>query len=650
MKRLALLIIILTLARFVNATTWNDGVVHDLDYIIDSYLQISGTTTVNVYAGGGTTKWIYSQHNSKLNIFDGTFGEGLSVGDNSVAIVHSGIFGSQTNTDFCIVVNDQSITTIYGGTYSGTIRLYGYPGDSSTLEFHGANFQIGGQDVSGLIDAEELALTGALSTVTSDGAVRSYGGVLTGALQDGSILNNMLEITCAGENQANLILTPAPIPLVADAGPNQTVKDINNDGSEEVTLDGSGSTSIGRSIVSWVWTDDLGDTIPDGEIVTAPLSLGVHTITLTVTDDHGLSDPETVGITVVRPPITSMIAHWPFDLDASDIESGFHGSFEGGAAVTNTPGEYRIGTGMVTLDGVDDRVSTPYAGISGAAARTTCAWFKCDGDTGYHQSILSYGGASGSGSAWRIWINGNDGSIINAMGGGNANGATTGLYDGQWHHIAVTFPDGGTHIQDVKIYVDGYEDSTWYTNGDTQTVNTFADNAFEIGMANGGTIAPFDGNIDDVRVYDRALTDTEILAMQDERPISDPVIGLSDSNLYFLSELSGPNPVDQVFSVQNSGGGTLNWQISESISWVNVSPGSGVSTGQTDTVTVSFDTAGLTGGFYSCDLIISSPDAINNPQLVTVNLYIAEAHDLIVPSEYPTIRRHHRSQDSRFLW
>ncbi len=619
------------------ATYWADGAVHNLDYVINSYLQIGGSTIVNVYDGGGTSKWILTQDSSNLNIFDGTFGEGVGARDNSTVVIHSGIFGSRTLSNVGIVVGELSKTTIYGGTYSDTILMYGYgTDDSPILEFHGADFQIGGQDVLGLIDAEELALTGALSKVTS-GSYITYNGLLTGTLEDSSILNNMLEIRCFTDgNNANLILIEPTRPI-ADAGPNQAVIDTDNDGSEQVILDGSASTSIDGPITSWAWTDDLGDTIPDGEVVSVTLSSGFHTITLEVTNDTVVTGTDKVVI-IVKPQSTiSPVAHWPFDSNSNDIESGFNGTFESSAVITNTPGEFRIGAGAISVDGINDRVFTTFPGIFGSAARTTSAWFKCDGTTGTHQSIFNYGGTS-PGSRWGIWINGSNGSIINAMNSGNANSATTGLIDGQWHHVAVTFPAGGTHIQDVKIYLDGYEDATWYTNGDTQTVNTSTDNTFEIGMANGGTILPFNGNIDDVRVYDRELTDAEIVAMQDERPTGNPIIGLSTSNFNLLVAADDSNPADQTLTIGNIYGGTLNWQISESCPWISVSPESGDSSGEADTVTFSVDPAGLTSGFYSCDLVISDPGALNSPQLVTVNLYLGAESDLFVPLEYPTIQ------------
>jgi len=86
-------------------------------------------------------------------------------------------------------------------------------------------------------------------------------------------------------------------PPVADAGPDQTVTDADNDGVATVTLDGSASTDDG-SIVSYQWHE--GE-IPVGSGQFPVLDLGVwqHVLTLTVTDDDGLTDIDTVTIEVL---------------------------------------------------------------------------------------------------------------------------------------------------------------------------------------------------------------------------------------------------------------------------------------------------------------------------------------------------------------
>ena len=60
------------------------------------------------------------------------------------------------------------------------------------------------------------------------------------------------------------------------------------------------------------------------------------------------------------------------------------------------------------------------------------------------------------------------------------------------------------------------------------------------------------------------------------------------------------------FEIWNSGNETLNYTLSETCSWVDVSPTSSDSTGERDTVTVYVNTTGLKNGSYTCDISISS--------------------------------------------
>ena len=86
----------------------------------------------------------------------------------------------------------------------------------------------------------------------------------------------------------------------ANAGPDQTVIDTDNNGSQQVTLNGSGSSDPDGTIASYVWTE--GNTqLGTGATLNVTLAVGSHTITLTVTDNGGLTATDTVVITVSSP-------------------------------------------------------------------------------------------------------------------------------------------------------------------------------------------------------------------------------------------------------------------------------------------------------------------------------------------------------------
>ena len=87
------------------------------------------------------------------------------------------------------------------------------------------------------------------------------------------------------------------LPPDADAGPDQTVADSNRDGTELVTLDGSGSSDSDGTIASYVWREG-STSIGTGETSAVWLSVGIHTLTLEVTDDDGDTTTDTVVVRV----------------------------------------------------------------------------------------------------------------------------------------------------------------------------------------------------------------------------------------------------------------------------------------------------------------------------------------------------------------
>jgi hypothetical protein len=85
----------------------------------------------------------------------------------------------------------------------------------------------------------------------------------------------------------------------ANAGPDQSLRDPQGDNSQAVSLNGSASTDSDGTIVSYAWSEG-GSPLASGATPTVNLPAGVHTITLTVTDDDGAVGTDTVIVTITN--------------------------------------------------------------------------------------------------------------------------------------------------------------------------------------------------------------------------------------------------------------------------------------------------------------------------------------------------------------
>lgn len=101
-----------------------------------------------------------------------------------------------------------------------------------------------------------------------------------------------------------------------------------------------------------------------------------------------------------------------------------------------------------------------------------------------------------------------------------------------------------------------------------------------------------------------------------------PFITLDKFSHSFSSFAASANPSAQNFRVKNGGIDTLNYSISANRSWLAVSPSSGSSSGEWDTINVSVDNSGLEVGTYQGTISVSSPNVDNSPQNISVEMRI----------------------------
>ena len=198
----------------------------------------------------------------------------------------------------------------------------------------------------------------------------------------------------------------------------------------------------------------------------------------------------------------SLVAHWQLDGDATDSSGyGHHGTVYGNPNWVAGA----VGSGAIQLDGVDDYIEIEnYTGVTGSHSRTVTAWINADVST--DGTIVMWGDDSDAGGKWLFRIN-TDGKLRISASGGYAI-ATTDLRGTGWHHVAVVLADDGTvTTDDIQFYIDGMLDPASFVSSVAIDTTDIAN--VTVGATPLATL-PFKGMIDDVRIYDRALTIIEL--------------------------------------------------------------------------------------------------------------------------------------------
>ncbi|MCF7955760.1 MAG: hypothetical protein K9M75_08165, partial [Phycisphaerae bacterium] len=199
----------------------------------------------------------------------------------------------------------------------------------------------------------------------------------------------------------------------------------------------------------------------------------------------------------------SLMGHWEMNGNAFDSSSYENDGTVHGSPVWDDAGH---SGGSMIFDGVDDYIEIEgYKGVAGKRSRTVSAWIKTSTVSGV---IISWGDSSSNGRKWIVRIN-NDGALRAQVIGGDISGTTNLTADELWHHIAVVLnSDGSPDISEVKLYVDGQPENVAAVKD--EPINTSSDQNVTIGVYQADSPPFFNGLIDDVRIYNRALTDGEI--------------------------------------------------------------------------------------------------------------------------------------------
>jgi C1A family cysteine protease len=224
----------------------------------------------------------------------------------------------------------------------------------------------------------------------------------------------------------------------------------------------------------------------------------------TVNDAYVYEQPYKVDWT----PPEEVAAYWKLDDASGTIATdssgnGHSGTLKGGPTWTTG-----MRGGALMLDGKDDYVDCGDLQDlpSGRAPRTVCAWAKTDTIASGWRWIVSYG-TGGQGQAMFLGMNGNS-----LYGGGYSDDLQlNGFWSpGIWQHVCLTY-DGTT----ARLYANGQQVAsslkTWNLVLNRVCIGRQVNDAAEF----------WDGAVDDVRIYRRALPQSDVKAIMDGKPVPD---------------------------------------------------------------------------------------------------------------------------------
>ncbi len=301
---------------------------------------------------------------------------------------------------------------------------------------------------------------------------------------------------------------------------------LSSEGPLTIVRGNSGSTTVTRTLVTGT-AEPVALSIsglPSGATATltnnacTPTCTSTLSVATTVSTPIGTYSPtltgtplsKTTSLTLnVQGAVTSGPAsYWPYEEGAGTSAQDASGNGWTGALVNGTAWTAGARGQAVKFDGVNDQI---HAGdIPASSAKTWVFWMKVSGDASRRQGLLDKYGAA---REWRIYLL--NGTLRLQVGKGATSyeeETATGFkaVSNAWTHVAVVF-DGATG--EFRVYKDGISVAT----SGNFPVGAIPDTTTPVHIGYrrlGGE--HFSGALDELRIYNRALSTTEIQTLRAE--------------------------------------------------------------------------------------------------------------------------------------
>lgn len=231
-----------------------------------------------------------------------------------------------------------------------------------------------------------------------------------------------------------------------------------------------------------------------------------------------------IGFTQVpsHVPTNGLIAYWPFNGNANDLSGNAKNGTVTGAILTSD--RFGSANSAYNFSGATQFITcTSISELNGSSSASFSLWVKINGNNkwnncslGCAQYLLS---RDADYSSTNIGINygpgnklfgGRIGSNGSGIGAGSTNTYT--IPQSTWHHIVFTIGGGF-----VKLYVDGVFNTSTAFNG---VIPSSSGNLFFGKLPVGGYEYYLNGFLDDIGIWNRALTATEITNLYNNTAVS----------------------------------------------------------------------------------------------------------------------------------
>lgn len=216
--------------------------------------------------------------------------------------------------------------------------------------------------------------------------------------------------------------------------------------------------------------------------------------------DVALTDSEVENL--YRNESDGLVADYPFNGNAEDVSGNQNNGVVHTAVLTTD--RYGEADKSYLFNGTNSYIEGMNVGNNlptGNSSRTFMAWVKDYTYQYWGCNIFHYGTAQSAPTNFHFLI-----TDVIGLGNGYGYGVTygkTNLVDSTWHFVCGTY---GSTDQNVKLFIDGKLDNSAVL---PTTPNTILSTNWRIGLfMAGGT--PFNGKLDEIKVYSTDLTDQEI--------------------------------------------------------------------------------------------------------------------------------------------